>query len=237
MAWLAGTTKTALPAVIVLQLLGVLYMSLSSGVVIVRHLPAQAIGQLDHEQDRKPNMTEEIFLYASNIHVTSKQRTEFTFLTMDTLEKITRGAGDKLNAEQQHIEKINRLANSPNSLLFCPSFQKLKAKKKQGRPRKQAKIEELTQNNDIFTTTETNYESLSKHYEELLATTPRKEKDESTQSPSLGDILQNAPLLGRKRHREVEPHVDRGTFMEEIAASFMNEKEVKLNNLTTIEHD
>jgi hypothetical protein len=78
------------------------------------------------------NMTEAIFLYASNIHIASKQRTEFTFLTIDTLEKITRGSGDKLKVNQIHVDKINRLSNSPNSLLFCPSFQKLKAKKKQG---------------------------------------------------------------------------------------------------------
>lgn len=79
------------------------------------------------------NMTEAVFLYASNIHVASKQMMEFILLTMDTLKKITRGAGDELHAEQQHIDKINRLVNSPNSLLFFPSFQKLRAKKKQGR--------------------------------------------------------------------------------------------------------
>jgi len=33
------------------------------------------------------NMTEAIFLYASNIHVTSKQKTEFTFLTMTHWKK------------------------------------------------------------------------------------------------------------------------------------------------------
>ena len=38
------------------------------------------------------NMIEAVFLYASNIHVTSKQKTEFTFLIIDTLKKITRGA-------------------------------------------------------------------------------------------------------------------------------------------------
>ena len=86
------------------------------------------------------NMIEAVFLYASNIHVTSKQKTEFTFLIIDTLKKITRGAGDKLNVDQQHITKINRLANAPNSLLFCPSFQKIKAKRKQGRPRKTTTI-------------------------------------------------------------------------------------------------
>ena len=138
--------------------------------------------------------------------------------------------------DQQHIEKINRLSNSPNSLLFCPSFQKLKAKRKQGRHRKQAKIEDLNQNH-LFTTTENNYESISKHYEELLAATPRKERDESTQSPSLGELLQNAPILDRKRSREVEPYVDRGTFMEDIAASFLNKKKTKANHLMTVEHD
>ena len=131
--------------------------------------------------------------------------------------------------DQQHIETINRLSNSPNSLLISPSFQKLKAKRKQGRPRKQAKIEDLNQNHDIFTTTANNYESISKHYEELLAATPRKERDESTQSPSLGELLQNAPILDRKILREVKPHFDRGTFMEDIAASFLNKKETKSN--------
>ena len=71
----------------------------------------------------------------------------------------------------------------------------------------------------------------------MLAVTPRKERDESTQSPSLGELLQNAPILDRKRLREVEPHVDRGTFMEDIAASFLNKKEMKSNHLTTVEHD
>ena len=71
-------------------------------------------------------MTEAIFLYASNIHVTSKQRTEFTLLTIDTLEKITRGAGDKLNVDQQHIEKINRMSNSPNHCYFVHRSRNLK---------------------------------------------------------------------------------------------------------------
>ena len=160
------------------------------------------------------NMMKAIFLYASNIHIASKQRTEFTFLTIDTLEKITRASGDKLKVNQIHVDKINRLSNSPNSLLFWPFLQKLKAKKKQGRPRKQARTEEIIQLQELHTHTEKDYEGMARHYEEIILATPTKEKEDTNQSPSLGELLQNAQILDRKRIREIEPHVDKNTLLQ-----------------------
>ena len=78
---------------------------------------------------------------------------------------------------------------------------------------------------------------MARHYEEIILATPTKEKEDTNQSPSLGELLQNAPILDRKRIREIEPHVDKNTFMEDIAASFMNKRATKANHLTTIEHD
>jgi hypothetical protein len=78
---------------------------------------------------------------------------------------------------------------------------------------------------------------MARHYEEIILATPTKERKDTNQSPSLGELLQNAPILDRKRIREIEPHVDRNTFMEDIAASFMNKRETKTNHLTTVEND
>ena len=98
-------------------------------------------------------------------------------------------------------------------------------------------IPNIGQRQELFTRSEKDYEGMAKHYEEIILATPRKERDEENQFSSLGELLQNAPILDRKRLREVEPHVDKNTFMEEIAASFMNKKDKKINHLTTVQTD
>ena len=50
-------------------------------------------------------------------------------------------------------------------------------------------------------------------------------------------MLQSAPILGKKRPREIEPHVSRDIFAEEIAATFVNRRDTQTNNLVTIEQD
>ena len=55
------------------------------------------------------NVVEAIFLFASNIHTTSKSKPEFSYLTVDTLEVITRGEGTPFRIKDFHIDKINRL--------------------------------------------------------------------------------------------------------------------------------
>ena len=54
---------------------------------------------------------------------------------------------------------------------------------------------------------------------------------------TLGELLQSAPVLGRKRARDIEPHVNRNIFQEEIAAGFLEKGETKTNNLVTVETD
>jgi len=44
-------------------------------------------------------------------------------------------------------------------------------------------------------------------------------------------------ILGKKRSREIEPHVSRDIFAEDIAASFVNRRETPINNLVTMEKD
>ena len=48
-------------------------------------------------------------------------------------------------------------------------------------------------------------------------------------SPTLRELLQSAPILGRKRSRNEShepPHVIRDMFQEEIAASFINKRDI-----------
>ena len=54
---------------------------------------------------------------------------------------------------------------------------------------------------------------------------------------TLGELLQSAPILGRKKARDIEPHVNRNTFQEEVAAGFLEKGETRTNNLVTVEVD
>lgn len=74
-------------------------------------------------------------------------------------------------------------------------------------------------------------------YEELITATPRKNTREEGEAMSLGELLQSAPILGRKRARYIEPHVNRNIFQEEIAAGFLRKGETRTNNLITVETD
>lgn len=71
----------------------------------------------------------------------------------------------------------------------------------------------------------------------MIAATPRKNDREEGEELTLGELLQSAPILGRKRAREVERHIGRDIFQEKIAAGFMNRKDTKKNNLITVETD
>ena len=119
------------------------------------------------------NKTEAIFLYATNIHLMPKGKPEFEFLTVNTLEKITRGEGDPFKTLPIHIESINRLAGSPNSLLFCPSFKKFKERRKKGRPRRPA--------NDIHTN----------GADHIMSMTPTREFAPEYTNPDLGGSIQS----------------------------------------------
>ena len=81
------------------------------------------------------NMCKSIFLYAKNTHM-QQDKPEFEYLTIDTFEIATRGEGIPFDPDSEAIEKLNSLASSETSKLFCPSYTKTKAKRKQGRPRK-----------------------------------------------------------------------------------------------------
>ena len=82
------------------------------------------------------NMSKAIFLHAKNIHM-AKDRPEFEYLTLDTMEVVTRGVGINFEPDTETIDKLNSLANSETSKVFCPSYTKTKAKRRQGRPKKQ----------------------------------------------------------------------------------------------------
>jgi len=188
------------------------------------------------------NMTESVFLYATNIHLMPTGKPEFEYLTVNTLEKITRGEGDQFKILPDHIESINRLAASPSSLLFCPSFQKYKNRRKKGRPRKAT---EETKINDIDYTMSQGgdmlgFKEIIEQYENSPLRTPIRDPKIDPSSPTLGELLQSAPILGRKRGRDepIEPpHVSRDMFQEELAASFVNKKDTDINRCMTVEGD
>ena len=107
-----------------------------------RHLPSptlrngtgsqtQRCYQQNHEREHDQS---DIHAY-KNIHL-PKDKREFEYLTLDSMEIITRGEGIPFELDTETIEKLNSLASSETSKLFCPSYTKTKAKRKQGRPRK-----------------------------------------------------------------------------------------------------
>jgi hypothetical protein len=117
---------------------------------------------------------------------------------------------------------------------------KAKAKRKQGRPRKELKdTAEIRSSHPIPPqfTVETNTEMQIQAYEDFLTATPRISSREEGEAMSLGDLLQSAPILGKKRAREVEPHVSRNIFQEEIAAGILETGKIRTNDLVTVEAD
>ena len=59
-----------------------------------------------------------------------KDKPEVEFLTLDTMEIVTRGEGIKCEPDTDTIERLNSLASSETSKLFCPSYSKTKEKRK-----------------------------------------------------------------------------------------------------------
>ena len=102
---------------------------------ICLHKPLETVLGAKHNdvtnRTSNQNVVEAIFLFSSNIHTTSKSKPEFSYLTVNTLEVITRGEGTPFRIKDFHVDKINRLSNAPNSLHFCPSY--MKAKVSQGK--------------------------------------------------------------------------------------------------------
>jgi hypothetical protein len=114
---------------------------------------------------------------------------------------------------------------------------KAKAKRKQGRPRKEMTTNEIKNSHPPQFTDDTNTEVQIQAYENLLTTTPRRLQREEGEAMSLSELLQSAPILGRKRARDIEPHVNRNIFQEEIAAGILETRKVKTNDLVTVETD
>jgi hypothetical protein len=65
----------------------------------------------------------------------AKDKPEFEYLTLDTMEIVTRGEGIHFEPDTKTVGRLNTLAITESSKLFCPSFTKTKSKRKQGRPR------------------------------------------------------------------------------------------------------
>ena len=162
----------------------------------------------------------------------SKDKPEFEYLTLDMMEIVTRGVGINFEPDTKTIERLNSLANSENSKLFCPSYGKIKSKRKQGRPRNQLPdvhegVLEVANLQPMEVT----------GIDRIILATPEKQPTPMSPGPTLGELLQSAPILGKKRARETEPHVSRDIFAEDIVASFVNKKETLINNLVTVEQD
>ena len=106
---------------------------------ICPHRPLETVLVAKHNdvtnRTTNENMTKAIFMHTKNIHL-PKDKREFEYLTLDSMEIITRGEGIPFELDTETIEKLNSLASSETSKLFCPSYTKTKAKRKQGRPRK-----------------------------------------------------------------------------------------------------
>ena len=107
---------------------------------ICPHRPLETVLVAKHnDQTNKTtneNMTKAIFLHTKNIHL-PKDKREFEYLTLDSMEIITRGEGIPFEPDLKTTERLNTLANTESSKLYCPSFTKTKSKRKQGRPKKQ----------------------------------------------------------------------------------------------------
>ena len=99
-----------------------------------------------------------------------KDKPEFEYLTLDTMKIVTRGEGVQFEPDTETIERLNSLASSETSKLFCPSYTKTKAKRKQGRPRKF--LPKVSEGMKDITTLHTTADSDREHLENAILTTP-----------------------------------------------------------------
>ena len=82
------------------------------------------------------------------------------------------------------------------------------------------------------------YKEIVEQYEYSPLRTPIRDPQIDPSSPTLGELSQS--ILGRKRGRDepIEPpHVSRDIFQEELAASFVNKKDMDINRCMTVEGD
>jgi hypothetical protein len=83
-------------------------------------------------------------------------------------------------------------------------------------------------------------QEIIEQYENSQLRTPTRDPPMDPSSPTLGELLQSAPILGRKRGRDepvILPHISRDVFQEELAASFVNKKDTNINRCMTVEGD
>ena len=94
---------------------------------ICPHRPLETVLVAKHNdltnRTTNENMTKAIFLHTKNIHL-PKDKREFEYLTLDSMEIITRGEGIPFEPDLKTIERLNVLASTESSKLFCPSFTK-----------------------------------------------------------------------------------------------------------------
>ena len=70
-------------------------------------------------------------------------------------------------------------------------------------------------------------ESDREQLENEILVTPSKNPTPVSPRSTLGELLQSAPILGRKRARDIEPHIGRDIFAEETAAILQSSTKVK----------
>jgi len=154
---------------------------------ICPHRPLETVLVAKHnDQTNKTtneNMTKAIFLHTKNIHM-PKDKREFEYLTLDSMEIITRGEGIPFEPDLKTIERLNTLANTESSKLYYPSFTKTKSKKKQGRPKKQ--LPDVSEGvREVGNLQQ--YEPVTDVDREIL-TTPVKHPTPTSPGPTLGEL-------------------------------------------------
>lgn len=174
----------------------------------------------------RENMGKAIFLFASNIHI-KKDAPEFTYMMVDTLETVTRKKGIKCQINDELVKRINQMANTPTSRLFCPSFAKFTERKTKGRPKGpsgKVTADQMVSSKEIR----------RQETEQTISATPKPHEipnPEHNEEPTLRQLLQSAQTLGKIHARNSSPIVERGVFTEDLAASFMNKKATQVNKL------
>ena len=166
------------------------------------HRPLETVLVAKHNEvtnrTSNKNMCKAIFLYAKNTHM-QKDKPEFEYLTLDTMEIITRGEGIPFEADAANIDRINDLANTETSQIYCPLHAKIKTKRKQERHRKQLPAVDagvmtiMNRQPCINTDKAPDRETL----ENLLLATPTKNPTPITPGTTLGELLQSAPVIGK----------------------------------------
>ncbi len=208
---------------------------------VYTHYPLEMVlvAKKNDETNRTSNesMVEALFLFASNINIKKGKTPKFTYLALDTLKPITRGAGIKMRIDQKYTTKLNQVAMTLTSQFFCPSFAKLSKHYREGGLCRQIQVQKAGVGRKGLEAPPggPRVGSTPKVANPVPQTPIWIDDKEVTEDMNI-DETENSPRVpGRKRARDLEGIEGVDLFSEELTLQIFNQGGRQNDRLTTVD--